>query len=204
MDTNIQYPKDEITGAILAGGKGSRMKNQDKGLVELAGSPMIEHVIKRIKPQVGTIVINANRHLEEYQRYGCPVVADPGDDFQGPLAGMATCLHHSETRWMVTTPCDSPLLPGDLVAKLYHALQLRDADIAVATDGQRIHPVFCLLSSRLAGNLEEFIESGGRKIDTWFQRVDTVQVDFGNVDECFWNINTPAELSRLERYLLKQ
>ena len=201
MNRSAQYPKNEITCTILAGGRGARMENRDKGLVNLAGQPMIEHIIKRVRPQVGSIIINANRHFEEYRSYGYPVIADSGDDFQGPLAGMAACLHHCGTRWMLTVPCDSPLLPDDLAGRLYYALRSHDADLAVVADGQRLHPVFCLLSSNLTDNLKEFLARGNRKIDAWFQYIKTVQADFSDVKECFRNINTLDEISELEQTL---
>ena len=175
------------------------MENRDKGLVPLAGRPMIEHAIMRIQPQVGAIIINANRNLEEYRTYGYPVV--PGGHSQGPLAGMVTCLHHCHTPWMVTIPCDVPLLPDKLVGRLYSALQLHGADVAVAADGRRLHPVFCLMSPGLADNLEEFLALGGRKIDRWLERVKTAQTDFSDVANCFHNVNTTDELARLNQVL---
>ncbi len=202
MRDNVQYPKNTITCAILAGGKGSRMESRDKGLVPLAGRPMIEHAIMRIRPQVGAIMINANRHLEEYRNYGYPVVQDSSNDFQGPLAGMAACLRHCHTPWMATIPCDVPLLPEKLIGRLHHALTLHDAEVAVATDGQRLHPVFCLISVELTDKLEAFLMLGGRKIDRWLQQVRTVQADFSDAESCFHNVNTADELAKLNQALL--
>ena len=203
MKTDTPYPKKKITCTILAGGQGSRMGNHDKGLVKLAGQAIIEHVIQRVKPQVGNIIINANRHLEEYRHYGYPVVTDATDDFQGPLAGMAASLSHCDTNWMMTVPCDSPLLPSHLAEKLYRSLQMHDAELAVASDGDRLHPVFCLLSKHLITDLKEFLALGQRKIDLWFKRVNTVHTDFSDVAECFRNINTLDELNEVEQSLLK-
>ncbi len=205
MNTDATYPKNDITCVILAGGRGSRMNDRDKGLVGLAGRPMIEHIIERVGPQVGNIMINANRHLKEYRRYGYPVISDNGiDDFRGPLAGMAAALRDGNTRWVLTVPCDSPLLPRDLAARLYCALETHAADGAVADDGDRLHPVFCLLSRRLTGNLERFLALGERKIDLWFKRVNMARADFSDEAECFGNVNTADELNRIEQSLLKQ
>ncbi len=204
MNTDTTYPKTDISCAILAGGKGSRMNNRDKGLVELAGRPMIEHVIERVAPQVGGIVINANRHREEYRRYKFPIIADAAGGFLGPLAGMAAALRHCDTRWTMTVPCDSPLLPLDLASRLYRTLETHDADIAVAHDGERLHPVFCLLSRHLADNLDDFLERGERKIDRWFERVNTVHADFSDKPDCFGNVNTADELMRVEQILSRQ
>ena len=196
MDNPATYPSNDVTCAILAGGRGSRMGHRDKGLVELEGRPMIEHVIERVTPQVRGIVISANRNLDEYRRYHHPVVTDATDDFRGPLAGMSAALNHCATRLMVTVPCDVPLLPLDLVARLYHALDAQSAELAVAEDGKRLHPVFCLAPRRLADNLEDFLTHGGRKIDQWFERFDVARADFSDEPECFSNVNTSVELAR--------
>lgn len=201
MNTAATPPYNDVTCTILAGGKGSRMGGRDKGLVELAGRPMIEHVIERVEPQVGGIVINANRGLDEYRRYGFPLISDVQDGFQGPLAGMAAALRRCGTDWVMTVPCDSPLLPLDLAARLHRAVETHAADVAVADDGERLHPVFCLLSPRVAGDLESFLAQGQRKIDRWFERVSVVRADFSDEAECFSNVNTGGDLARIEQAL---
>ena len=180
------------------------MGNCDKGLAELAGRSMVERVIEHARPQVGGIVINANRHHEEYCRYGYPVVADSFTGFRGPLAGMAVTLRYCRTRLMMTVPCDSPLLPDDLARRLYCGLKTQSADIAVVDDGERLHPVFCLLPKHLVGSLESFLAGGGRKIDRWFERVNTTYVSFRDKPECFENINTIDDLVRIEQVLTQQ
>ena len=204
MDTVATPPYNDVTCTILAGGQGSRMGGRDKGLVELAGRPMIEHVIERVKPQVGSVVINANRCLDEYRRYGFPLISDARGGFEGPLAGMATALRRCDVAWVMTVPCDSPLLPLDLAARLYRAAETRNAEVAVAGDGERLHPVFCLLSPRVVVDLEDFLASGQRKIDRWFERVNTARVDFSDEAECFSNVNTDDDLARIEQALKKK
>lgn len=193
----VGYPLEEITCAILAGGEGSRMERRDKGLIELAGRPMVERVIERVRRQVGAIVINANRNADVYRRYGFPVIPDATGGFRGPLAGMAAALGVCTTRWVMTVPCDGPLLPDDLAARLYGAIEEHNAELAVADDGKRLHPVFCLLSRGLAGNLEDFLAGGGRKIDRWFEQVRTARADFSDEAECFGNVNTVEDLARV-------
>ena len=201
MNDRSTYPVNDITCAILAGGKGSRMGDRDKGLVELAGRPLIEHIIERIAPQVGHIIINANRNLDEYRRYGHPVVTDAADEFAGPLAGMAASLHYGRTPRLLTVPCDTPLLPHDLAVRLHTALQAQHADLAVVHDGQRLHPVFCLLCDRLINSLDRFLIAGGRKIDLWFEETKTAHADFSDEADCFDNINTAEKLSAVEQRL---
>ena len=191
-------PQADVTGAILAGGRGKRMGGHDKGMVILNEKPMIDYVMNALRPQVSTVVINANRNHEFYRQYGCPVIADNLSGFQGPLAGMASCLVNCITPYVATVPCDSPLLPADLVARLYVALAQNHAEISVAHDGNRMQPVFCLLHRSLIDSLSCFLREGERKIDRWFARHKVATVDFSSQPDTFLNINTPADRDALE------
>ncbi|NQW81652.1 MAG: molybdenum cofactor guanylyltransferase MobA [Polaromonas sp.] len=198
----------EITGVVLAGGRGSRMGGVDKGLQNFNDVPLALHTQLRLSPQVGELLINANRNLAAYESFGVPVWPDAASlgDFAGPLAGFLTGLERCETSFMMTVPCDTPLFPHDLVARLATALEAEDADIAVAAaleeDGQlRAQPVFCLMRSELLESVVKFTHGGGRKIDAWTALHKTVLVPFdqpGDDPKAFINANTLAELHQLE------
>jgi len=198
-------PQD-ITGLILAGGRGTRMGGVDKGLQNFNGLPLAAHTLMRLAPQVGQVLINANRNLAAYESMGVPVWPDALPDYPGPLAGFLTGLEHCETPYLLTVPCDTPLFPPDLAQRLGQALEAEDADIAMASapeeDGQlRTQPVFCLLGRELMDSLVRFTHEGGRKIDAWTALHRTVQVPFdrpGDDARAFFNANTLAELRRLE------
>jgi molybdopterin-guanine dinucleotide biosynthesis protein A len=189
----------DITAVILAGGKGRRMQGQDKGLLELNGKLLIQHVISAIAPQVGQLVINANRNLQQYASLGYPIISDSLEDYQGPLAGFLATMNSISTPDMVSVPCDGPLLPHDLVERLVVGREQAAADIAVAHDGQRLQPVYTLMPTRLKQDLAVFLESGGRKIDLWFVRHHVVHVDFSDMPEAFININTPQDRNKLQQ-----
>lgn len=191
----------DTTGLVLAGGEARRMGGIDKGLVEVAGRPMIEHVMDALRPQVGPVLINANRNLDRYAAYGCPVLPDSLDGFLGPLAGVLSALKAIETPYLLTAPCDSPLLPGDLAACMHHALGAAGADLAVAHDGERQQPVFLLLRRELAPDLQQYLEQGDRKINLWFARHRLAEADLSHRRECFVNVNDPGELARVEALL---
>ena len=193
--------KTEITGVILAGGEARRMGGGDKGLVALCGKPLVEHALAVLSPQVDRITINANRNRERYAAYGHPVIADSRQGFQGPLAGMLSCLEAAQTEFMVSVPCDSPLLPDDLVARLFRQLSEEEADISVAHNGDRMQPVFTLMPTSLASSMQAFLDGGGRKIDRWFEQHKLAVTDFSDKPECFRNINNPAELAQMEAQL---
>jgi len=195
----------QITGLVLAGGLGRRMSahggGMDKGLAMLRGRPMVAHVIERLAPQVGALLINANRNAERYAAFGHPVVPDAIEGYAGPLAGLHAGLRAATTPWVVTAPCDSPFLPEDLVARLWNALQAAPggaAQLAVArTGGSQPHPVFALVERALLPGLEAFLASGRRKIDAWYAPLRVVEVDFPDED-AFRNINTQEELRQNE------
>lgn len=191
----------DITAVILAGGRAQRMGGMDKGLIPLNGKPMVEHIIEAIRPQVGALVINANRNLEDYGRYGLPVIPDRMGEYFGPLVGMASALEVSHTPYLLTVPCDSPLLPGDLAARLYRKLQEAGAEISVVHDGERMQPVFALLHRDLLPSLLAYLDAGGRKIDTWYAQHRLVLADFSDRRELSCNVNTPDEQARVEQQL---
>ena len=201
----------QITGVILAGGRGSRMGGVDKGLQNFNGVPLALHTLMRLSPQVGEVMVNANRNLSAYESFGAPVWADDArlGEYAGPLAGFITALAHCETPYLLTVPCDTPLFPQDLAQRLAQALVQNDADIAMAAareeDGQtRPQPVFCLMATSLLESLLAFTGGGGRKIDAWTGQHKTVNVPFdapGDEARAFFNANTLAELHQLQSRL---
>ena len=188
----------EVTGVVLAGGQGSRMGGVDKGLQQFRGKPMVAHVIERLGPQVGELLINANRNQEAYNAFGHRVIADEIEGFAGPLAGFERGLAHASHPLVVTVPCDSPFLPQDLVARLGAALEAAGADLAVARTGDQPHPVFSLMRRGVHESLRGFLSSGQRKIDKWYAALAVVEVPFDDEADAFLNINTRDELSSLE------
>lgn len=211
-------PIDDITGCLLAGGRGMRMGGVDKGLAPFLGQPLAAHALQRLAPQVGRLMINANRHHDAYALLGAafaaPVRPDAEPGYPGPLAGFLSGLDHCETPWLICVPCDTPLFPDDLVRRLGQAaLAARpEADIVVAhgwepsldTDHARLRaqPVFCLLRSHLRDSLRAFVRSGGRKIDAWTAQHHCAAARFDRAGDsalAFANANTPEELQALER-----
>ncbi len=193
--------KNGITALILAGGRATRMGGVDKGLVELAGKTMTEHVIARLEPQVEHLLLNANRSLNQYAELGLAVVPDTLEDFQGPLAGMLAGLQKCTTPLLLSAPCDSPVPPLDYAERMLSALESEQADIAVATDGIRLQPVFCLIRTQLAESLNDYLATGDRKIDLWFAQHKMARVSFEDQPEAFANINRPKELAEIEKLL---
>ena len=195
-------PREQITGVVLAGGRGHRMGGADKGLQSHLGLPLAVHALLRLQPQVGAAMISANRNLAAYEAMGVPVWPDALPDHQGPLAGFLCGLEHCETPYLVTVPCDTPGFPLDLVERLADALEREGAEIAVAAapedDGvRRAQPVFCLMKAGLIESLLRFIESGQRKIDRWTAQHRCALVPFDD-GEAFFNANTLAELQQLQ------
>lgn len=201
----------EITGLVLAGGRGARMGGVDKGLQNFNGTPLALHAVLRLGLQVGEMMVNANRNLSAYESFGVPVWPDGLADYAGPLAGFLTGMERCETRWLLTVPCDTPLFPLDLAERMATALVEAEAEIAMVSapepqDGGgpvvlRAQPVFCLLPTTLLESLVRFTQGGGRKIDAWTAQHRTVLVPFDrdtDAPDAFFNANTLAELQSLE------
>lgn len=188
-----------ITGVILAGGRGRRMGGVDKGLQDLQGRPMVQWVLERLAPQVASVLINANQNLPAYAGFGCPVLPDRIPDFAGPLAGLHAALTQAATPLVVTVPCDSPFLPADLVQRLHAALVADKAELAVARAAGRTHRAFCLARRELLPKLEAFLAAGERKVGLWHASLKVAEVAFDDEAEAFDNINTPEELAHCRK-----
>lgn len=193
--------REDVTGVVLAGGMGRRMSvdgaGLDKGLESLRGRAMVAHVIERFEPQVGRLIVNANRNPERYASFGFPVIPDSIAGFAGPLAGIEAGLSHCTTPYLATCACDTPFIPLDLVSRLARAIEREGVALAVARADGQPHPVFMLMERSLLAGLRSFLGTGKRKIDAWYAGFPTVAVDFDD-PLAFSNINTPEELSRHE------
>ncbi|PHS33556.1 MAG: molybdenum cofactor guanylyltransferase [Methylophaga sp.] len=183
-----------ITGVILSGGKARRMGGEDKGLIAFNNKPLIRHVIDILTPQVDKLIINANRNIELYQKLGYPVVSDSLADFCGPLAGMLSTMQSVDTDYILTAPCDAPMISSLYRQRMMETLLHEQADIAVACDGERLQPVFSLIPTRLQDDLAQYLAQGDRKIDLWFEKYKLAIVDFSDHPECFANLNYPDDL----------
>lgn len=184
--------RSAITGLILAGGRGSRMGGVDKGLQLLDGRPLVTHVIERLQPQVGPLMISANRHLDAYAAFGVPVLRDADDQFNGPLAGLLAGLDAAQTEWLVCAPCDAPHLPLDLVACLLAARDDQQTLAVMPRSGDgRLQPLFALLHTSLRGSLASALAQGQRRVADWMLSHPHRIVD---IQDEFMNLNTRAEL----------
>ena len=170
----------------------------EKGLIHFLGKPMVAHVAQRLAPQVSQLLINANQNIATYTALGYPVITDNISGYAGPLAGLHAGMKVAASPYVITVPCDSPLMPLDLVQRLLSALLAKDADIAIAKTGAQVHPVFCLCKQNLLSHLENYMQTGGRKFDAWYSSLKFVEVSFDDNPNAFANINTPADLIALE------
>ncbi len=188
--------KEEITGLVLAGGKGSRMGGADKGLVCFKDTPLVEYVIDILEPQCKTLVISANRNEDVYKDFGYPVVTDENRNFSGPLAGIAAGLEIVETPYMVVAPCDSPFLPNDYVERLANGLaEQPGAAVAAARTCGREQPVFMLIKTEAKRAVQEALESGQLALHRWLnQTMHVIWVDFDD-ERAFENMNRVEDLA---------
>ena len=202
-DTDVVI-RDRVTGVILAGGKATRMGGVDKGLVTIRGRPMVAWVIDALRPQVATVLINANRNADRYREFGCPVIDDGDSEFRGPLSGMLSAMRAARTPYIAVVPCDSPLIGADLVERLCTVAASSGAPIVAAHDGERLQPVFALMSCGLRDDLAGYLDDGERKIDRWYARHGYVSVDFSDAADSFANVNAPDDKRALDAALAKR
>ncbi|MDU8925022.1 molybdenum cofactor guanylyltransferase MobA [Pasteurellaceae bacterium LIM206] len=186
---------ESISAVILAGGLARRMAGRDKGLQLWRGKPLFQHILQRLAGQVEQISINANRNREIYAQAGYPVFCDELAGFQGPLSGILTALNRSTTDFVLFVPCDCPNLPLNLVRKLQSAVLKLGVLIAYAHDGERDHPTFCLISTRLKTALAAYLAGGERRMLRFMRDHHAVAVDFSEAKAAFVNLNTLDDLA---------
>ncbi|GAA4891583.1 molybdenum cofactor guanylyltransferase MobA [Ferrimonas pelagia] len=195
---------NKVTLAVLAGGRASRMNGEDKGLITVAGQPMIQHVLNRVRLDNMPTLVIANRNKDAYARIGYPVFSDQHPDHPGPLAGMCVALQQATTDYVLICPCDTPMLPTDLADAMLRQLEQEDADLTVAFDGHYDHPVILLMKRSLLPSLQQYLRGEDRKIKRWFSQHHAVRCEFAGQMEAFANINTPEQRQQLEQILHAQ
>lgn len=191
--------QNKVSGVVLAGGRARRMGKLDKGLVLCGRQPMVSYALRAMSKVSDVLWISANRNIEQYRAFGYPVVTDAGMRFDGPLAGILAALQQAPAGILLVAPCDSPLIEAKHLQRLLDAQARHDAEIAVAFDGERIHPVFMALKTDLAGSLQAYLQQDQRRMDLWLQQHDYLKVDFSDEPEIFANINSLPELNELEQ-----
>lgn len=193
--------QNKVSGVVLAGGAARRMGGFDKGLILFNGRPLAAYALAAMAPLADELLISANRHQETYRQFGYAVIGDATQTFDGPLAGILAAMQYAKHPVLLVMPCDSPLVETRHLQRLLIPLQ-NGADIAVAFDGERLHPVFAALKTGLQADLQAYLQAGERKLLTWMERHTLKTVDFSDVAHIFANINTQAELAAVEKTAL--
>jgi molybdopterin-guanine dinucleotide biosynthesis protein A len=173
---------------------GRRLEGRDKGLVSFQGRPLVEHVIERLKSQVETVVINANRNIDSYSDYGFDVIPDRNQNYEGPLSGILAALQHCDSDYLLCVPCDAPFIPLDLVSRLSQQCDT-GIEVTCAHDGDRLQPTFAMLSTALVEPLQTYLDSGQRKIDRFYESRRFFRVDFSAEPEAFANLNREEDFA---------
>ena len=187
---------------ILAGGKGTRMKGADKGLIKVHGKYIIKHLIKMSSKYSSDIFVNANRNIDVYRKLKCNVIKDVLNDYQGPLAGIYSGLLQIKTDYIITLPCDGPLISDEYFTRMLESTLTDKIKCAYCND--RLQPVYALIPKKLAASLKEFLDSGERKIDKWYKQCGLEVVDFSDKPEIFINVNSEEELLQYANEIRKR
>ena len=192
---------------ILAGGRATRMQEQDKGLVVFNKKPLVTHLIDRFAPKVSSVFISCNRNFDEYQQFGYPLLPDQQSDFAGPLAGIEVGLAECPTPYLMVMPCDMPQLPADLIEKLWAPINEQSQNgenstvnlITVAEDDERLQVLVMILPRECLGSIRGYLAEGKRSVYGWLNTQQIREVNFPGEQSGFANINTLTELADQER-----
>ena len=191
-----------LTAIILAGGRASRLGGLDKGLLPLAGRPLIGWVMERLRPQVDSIVISANRNLDRYAALGAPVVPDHHPYQPGPLAGILAGARLTTAEWLLVAPCDTPLLPANLASGLLARAESQSVSLVRAADRHQIHYAVMLFKRQLLPDLEDHLARGNRQVQAWQARHPHAEAVFTEPN-AFLNLNTAEDFVLAETAVAK-
>ena len=199
MSNKLQ--KHDISIAILAGGKSSRMKGNDKGLMEFNSISVLSRIIGIAKEYSSDVFVIANNNIDSYRLIHEPVYSDILDDFQGPLSGIYTALNKYKNKKLIVLPCDGPFIKTEYFQRLIS--YDRKERIQVVKTGNRLQPVYALIDSYLEDDLKVFLLSGERKIDKWYTACKFDEILFNENDEMFININSEDDVKDNEQLIKK-
>lgn len=202
------YPLEQITGLVLAGGRGVRVGGVDKGLLDFNGEPIAKRVIVRLKKQTQLILVSANRHRSDYEAFGVPVVQDRIPDYQGPLAGIEAALSVCPSPYLLIAPCDAPFISLDLGMQLYQCMEASGTQVVYASSQTQegrwdAEPMFALIRTQSLSHLRAYLESGERKVLSWYQSVSYATVCI-NDSRCFANANTPDDFKDMAQWATQE
>ena len=186
--------KTDVTVVILAGGKSERMNGADKGLLRINDEYIIKKLYSLSKKFSEKVYINANRNIYQYTKMGFTVWKDVMQGYQGPLAGMYSSLKNINTKYLLTLPCDGPLVNETYFERMLAESMNNNIELRSAHNGERIQPVYSLISKELLPSLKDFLDTGQRKIDKWFELCNLELVDFSDDKSIFININREEDL----------
>jgi len=185
---------NNITAVVLAGGRGRRVEEQDKGLIDFLGKKLVEHVIDSLSLQTKNIVIVANRNVDIYSSFGFPVISDRIEGFQGPLAGIDAAFSATGSSYLFCVPCDSPFLPNDVINQFIQSATANNP-IVVASDGNRLHPVVSLIHRSVWPDIENRLSEGRLRLMDWIESAGYDVVDFSSSPNVLLNLNTIEEMN---------
>ena len=205
----------DIPGIILAGGLSRRMGGGDKGLLMLGKTTIIERVIDKILPQVGSLAININGDSSRFPDYKLPIISDSIKGYLGPLSGILAGMEwafKNGNRYIATVAADTPFLPDDLIKRLHAMVKSKNLNIGIAAsrilsgDDVFIHPTFGIWEVALKDDLRDALANDTRKIMFWAKKFKLDYYYFDTSDKLsdpFFNINTPDDLEEA-KYRLKE
>lgn len=186
-----------IDGAVLAGGRSTRMGGRDKALIHFDGQPMVQRIASVLQPYVHTIWINTSSDNDAYRSFDYPLCSDIITGHSGPLAGIHSVLTHSQADYVLFSPCDTPQLQSDFPARILAPILDQDTPpLAVcAQTSERHHCLHACISTRLASSLARTLHEGHFKVYRWLLSVHPIWVDFSDVAEQFENVNYPHQIT---------
>ena len=171
-------------GVILAGGNARRLGGKGKALIKINGFPLINLVLQKFESQVSKVAINT-RDKNNFSDYDYPIIEDVVNEKggSGPLAGISSAIKWAKTlnnlvSHVVVVPVDTPLLPKDLVHRMSLELKIKKPDIIFSSSNNNIYPVVSMWSLEIDDYLDQALQQGVRKIDSFTSSYNVSIIDW--------------------------
>ncbi len=189
-----------LVGAILSGGSAQRMRGLGKAQVRLGKYSLLQHVIRRFRPQVDRLLVSVHSVDAALSRDGFEWVPDALNRRRGPLAGvysaLAKLVEAKGQDWLLVVPVDAPFLPLDLGQRLMRAAQTQQKPVAVAMYRGAVQPVFSLWNITTLPALKDALDTRGQPgLRHILNDLAHVRVEWPVLTPPpFFNVNSEADL----------
>ncbi len=190
----------DIAAALLAGGKNSRMKGENKAFLKINGIPLIERTMGLLEGIFEEVIIVAHSS-QDFKSYAKDnIVTEDIIKNAGPLAGIHSALSRTSKGAVFFVACDMPFLHNALIERQLERFNQVSCDCLVPRIGCDLEPLHAVYKRGLRNDISRFFKKGpGYSIREFLQAVNTCYWDLEDSSfnrKAFRNLNTSEDFAK--------